>query len=388
MKGYALFDTAIGPCAVAWTEDGISHVQLPEKDAHATERMIAERSGFSRQEAPAPVQEAIMLMRRLLIRGEADLSRIPLDLDGIPQFHRKVYKAARRIPAGEIRTYGDLAREAGSPGAARAAGQAMAKNPLPLIVPCHRVLASGGKLCGFSAYGGVDVKKNLLAIEGAGPEQPVIDPERAAAFLKKKDRTMAALINAVGPLTLRPLEGRGPFESLVEAVVYQQLTGKAAATILARVKALFPEKDFPSPEDLLAISEEELRGAGLSRAKAASLKDIASKTIDGLVPAARTAARLDDEEIIRRLTAVRGVGRWTVEMYLIFVLGRPDVLPSDDYGVRKGFAHVYRRKSLPAPKDLEAFGERWRPYRTAASWYLWRALDTQGREIVMPLKTG
>jgi 3-methyladenine DNA glycosylase/8-oxoguanine DNA glycosylase len=156
--------------------------------------------------------------------------------------------------------------------------------------------------------------------------------------------------------------------------VYQQLNGTAAATILGRVKALYPGR-FPSPEQILGTPDEKLRGAGLSRAKVAAIKDISAKTITGIVPPSRTIAKMTETEIIERLTTLRGVGPWTVEMLLIFTLGRRDVLPVTDYGVRKGFALTYGWKDLPTPKELLEFGEKWRPHRSTAAWYFWRALD-------------
>jgi DNA-3-methyladenine glycosylase II len=169
--------------------------------------------------------------------------------------------------------------------------------------------------------------------------------------------------------------------SLVRAVAHQQLTGKAANTILGRVLALYPGKKFPAPEDLLKTPDRKLRAAGFSRAKVKSVKDIAAKTIAGVVPlSSRALLKLSDDAIVERLTSVRGVGRWTVEMMLIFTLGRPDVWPVDDYGVRKGLTLLYKLKSLPTPKEAVEFGERWRPHRSAAAWYLWRACDLQSRE--------
>jgi DNA-3-methyladenine glycosylase II len=167
-----------------------------------------------------------------------------------------------------------------------------------------------------------------------------------------------------------------PFDALAESIAYQQLSGKAAATIFGRVRALYPKKKWLDPELLLATPDETLRAAGLSRAKTAALKDLAAKTIDGTVPSGRALIRMTDDEIITRLTTVRGIGRWTVEMLLLFDLGRPDVWPVDDYGVRKGFAKTFGRRKLPTPKQLMKFGEKWRPYRSVAAWYFWRALDT------------
>lgn len=189
------------------------------------------------------------------------------------------------------------------------------------------------------------------------------------------DRDLARVIRKVGPCPLAPRRGVQPWQALVHSVAYQQLNGTAAETIFNRFLALFPEVKFPTPEQIVAASDDQLRSAGLSRAKTAAIKDIAAKTIAGVVLERRAIARLSDVEIIERLTTIRGVGPWTVEMLLMFTLGRPDVLPATDYGVRSGFALVYGLKELPAPKEILAHGERWRPYRTTASWYLWRAVD-------------
>ncbi len=197
----------------------------------------------------------------------------------------------------------------------------------------------------------------------------------AIRHLCRADKTLAALIRKVGPCTLKPRNRRAPYEALVHAVTHQQLNGTAAQTIFNRFLALYPGKRFPAPEDLLATPDERLRGAGLSRAKTAALKDIAAKTAAGVVPDARAIVKLTNEEILERLTSVRGVGPWTVEMLLLFTLGRLDVLPATDYGVRKGFALTYGRRDLPTPKELLAYGERWRPHRSTAAWYLWRALE-------------
>lgn len=167
---------------------------------------------------------------------------------------------------------------------------------------------------------------------------------------------------------------RDPYRALVRAVVFQQLSGKAAATIHGRVLALFADKDHPDPVDIINASDGILRGAGLSRQKIAALRDISQKRLEGVIPEARALSKLSDDEIIERLTAARGVGRWTVEMYLMFTLGRPDVLPVDDLGVRKGAEKLYARTFTP--KELAAYGERWTPHRSAAAWHLWRIADT------------
>jgi len=197
----------------------------------------------------------------------------------------------------------------------------------------------------------------------------------ALRFLRRSDPVMAQLIRQAGPFSVNPERGVGPYEALVQAVAHQQLTGKAAKTILGRFYALYGADCCPEPARLVETPDEALRGCGFSRAKAASLKDIAARTLDGTIPPRRALARMRNETIIERLVEARGVGRWTVEMFLMFTLGRPDVLPVDDYGIRLGYKIAYGKRTLPKPKSLAKFGERWAPYRTTASWYLWRAVD-------------
>jgi 3-methyladenine DNA glycosylase/8-oxoguanine DNA glycosylase len=202
------------------------------------------------------------------------------------------------------------------------------------------------------------------------------DPRTAVAHLRASDATLARLIDAVGPLRLELRRSPSLFAELARAIVYQQLHGRAAAAIHARLCALFPpSRAGLAPEDVLAASDAALRGAGLSQAKLLALRDLARHARDGELPTLAAARRLPDDALVERLTRVRGVGRWTAEMLLIFRLGRPDVLPVGDYGVRKGYAIAFRKRELPRPAELERRGERWRPYRTAASWYLWRATE-------------
>ena len=202
------------------------------------------------------------------------------------------------------------------------------------------------------------------------------DPVEAIQHLSSKDDILADAISRLGGFTLELLEMHSPFETLLRSIVFQQLSGKAAATIHRRVMALFPNTDAVHPEDLLETPDDSLRGAGMSRAKVAAVKDLASKTLDGTVPSLDELHRLENEAIIERLTAVRGIGPWTVEMLLIFRLGRADVLPITDLGIRRGFKIIYHLDDLPKPKELLAYGSRGQPYRSVASWYLWRATDT------------
>jgi DNA-3-methyladenine glycosylase II len=205
------------------------------------------------------------------------------------------------------------------------------------------------------------------------------NPDEAVRYLSSVDPAMARLIELAGPFSMQIRQLHNPFEALARNIIYQQLHGKAAAAIHERVLALFGKKRL-YPQDILEASEEELRRAGLSGAKLAALKDLAAKTLDGTIPTLAQLRRMNDEEIIERLTEVRGIGRWTVEMLLIFRLGRPDVLPVGDLAVLKGFLLVHGRKELPKPKDLLQYGERWRPFRSVASWYLWRVHE-------LPLET-
>jgi DNA-3-methyladenine glycosylase II len=200
------------------------------------------------------------------------------------------------------------------------------------------------------------------------------DPQAALKHLSEVDCTLSKLIEVAGPFNMEIRVMHSPFEALARNIVYQQLNGTAAAAIHGRVLALFDGRRL-RPKDVLEASDEDLRGAGLSRNKIMALRDLAAKTLDSTVPTLARLRRMGDEEIIERLTQVKGIGRWTVEMLLMSRLGRPDVLPVGDYGVRKGFQLVYGMEGMPTPKELARYGERWRPYRTVASWYMWRGVD-------------
>ena len=211
---------------------------------------------------------------------------------------------------------------------------------------------------------------------------PPFDHRAAMQHLAKADRRLGRLIENLSAraveFRLEIEEAQTPYESLLEAIVYQSISGKAAAKMFSRVAALGANGRCPTPEELLRVRTPTLRKIGLSFAKAAAVKDLAQKTIEGIVPGLADAQKMTDQELVDRLISVRGIGPWTVEMFLIFRLGRPDVLPIHDYGVQKGFAITYRRKAIPKPRELAAFGERWRPYRTVASWYMWRAVEHAG----------
>ena len=197
---------------------------------------------------------------------------------------------------------------------------------------------------------------------------------KAEAALAAVCPRLASAIEIIGPCTLRP--GRGaPYQALLSAIAHQQVHGVAAMAILGRVRALYPGARYPTPEELLATPDAALRSAGLSRSKVAAMKDVAARTLDGTVMDRRGMMRLSDGAIIERLVAVRGVGQWTAEMLLMFTLNRPDILPVGDFGIRHGFKMLYAKRAEPKPKWLAAYGERWAPHRTTASWYLWRYLE-------------
>jgi DNA-3-methyladenine glycosylase II len=208
------------------------------------------------------------------------------------------------------------------------------------------------------------------------------DAEEALAHLRARDAKLGALIDRVGPFALRLDKSPSPFESLLESIVFQQLHGKAAATIHGRVREYF--RGDPTPKALIDTPDEILRGCGVSGNKIKAMKDLAAKTLDGTVPSHAAIRKMPDADIVERLTEVRGIGPWTVEMLLIFRMGRPDVLPVTDYGVRKGYALTFMKipksralaaEDLPRPDVVFKRGERWKPFRSVATWYLWRACD-------------
>src|SRR5262245_26653550 len=239
------------------------------------------------------------------------------------------------------------------------------------------------------------------------------DLAAATAHLGAADQALAKLIAEMRPFDPGIDHTQSPYEALMEAIVYQSISGKAAATIFERVKALGGSNRIaepgsarhartlagseisgkvsgngrvPTPEEVLKLSKLKLRKAGLSGAKILAMRDLAQKTIAGIVPTHDEALHLSDEELVERLDSVRGIGRWTVEMFLIFRLGRPDVLPIHDLGVQKGWSVAYGKKHKPRPKELLNFGERWRPYRTVASWYMWRAFEKAGYAATNKIK--
>ncbi len=210
------------------------------------------------------------------------------------------------------------------------------------------------------------------------PSNLAFDLAEAVRHLSERDECLKQLIAETVPFAIDVADAQSPYEVLLESIAYQSISGKAAATIFGRIKALGRDRRPPTPEQMLEIPKSKLRKAGLSGAKVLAMKDLAKKAMEGVVPTFEEAQSLSDQELVQRLISVRGIGAWTVEMFLIFRLGRPDVLPIHDLGVKKGWSVAYGKKHMPKPKELLKFGERWRPYRTVASWYMWRAFERAG----------
>ncbi|HET8923266.1 MAG TPA: hypothetical protein VFN26_09760 [Candidatus Acidoferrum sp.] len=215
---------------------------------------------------------------------------------------------------------------------------------------------------------------------------PPFDLRLAMDTLAAKDPLLSPLIKETQEFRVEKGAVESPYEVLLEAITHQSISGKAAATIFGRVKALGSNGRVPTPDEMLKLRKSALRKAGLSGAKVLAMKDLARKTIEGIVPTLEQAEKLSDEELVQRLVSVRGIGAWTVEMFLIFRLGRPDVLPIHDLGVKKGWSITYGKKHMPKPKELLKFGERWRPYRTVASWYMWRAVQRAGHAAARKIR--
>lgn len=202
--------------------------------------------------------------------------------------------------------------------------------------------------------------------------------DASVAFLANHDDDWARLIAQIGPCRHDPKAAREPYEALVRAIAYQQLTAKAGDAIIGRLKALYDDREFPSPEDLIGADFDRLRTCGFSANKIATIKAIAQATIEGVVPTREIAANMDDETLIERMVTIKGVGRWTVEMLLMYSLERMDIFPVDDFGVREGYRMLKSLREQPKPKQLRELSKAWSPHRTVAAWYLWRIPRDRG----------
>jgi len=245
---------------------------------------------------------------------------------------------------------------------------------VPVIVPCHRCMGADGSLTGFSAAGGTVLKARLLHGEGY-----VRNAEYAAglAHLQKVDQKLGRVIKRVGPYLAVPDKPMPAYDTLVRAITHQQLSVKAGQTIAGRVRNLTPGPGFPTPEEVLALDPQLLRACGLSNAKTSYVHDLAARVADGRLNL-RALRKLSDDEVIKKLTEVRGIGVWSAHMHLLFHLGRLDVLPVGDLGVCAGAAKLYGLAEYATPAQLTTLAEKWRPYRSMGSWYLWQLLDAGG----------
>ena len=382
MSLYTSVRTDLGTIAIGYNERGISRVVFPSADWNDLSVGDLSRTGLKTESTPPAAIADVARGLQAHIRGDVqDFSGAPLDTEGASPFLLRVQRAAQTIPAGQTRSYGELAKFVGAPKASRAAGRAMSTNPWPIIVPCHRVLGRSG-FGDYSAGSGLHTKFRLLWREGyRGRTSNVTFDERAAVeHLRGADPHLARLIDRVGPFTMQaaapsPRGGMAPFTSLAKAIVSQQLSGKAAATIYARVARLWDGDSVDNPKAVMDAAKAELRAAGLSENKALSLRDLAKHALDGTLPSRAEMEGLSDEEIALRLVHVRGIGRWSVQMLLMFYLGRPNVLPVADLGVQKGISLAYGMRSLPSAKTMERTARAWAPFASVASWYMWRAVE-------------
>lgn len=394
-SGYAVFPTALGKCAVAWSDDAITALLLPENSDSKLKQKCREflsdyPESISPENAmPERIGKAIFQIQKYFAGEEYNFKRIKIDLTGVSPFALRVYHELQKIEAGCTISYKGLAQRCASPGASRAVGSAVACNPVPLLIPCHRVINADGRLGGFSAGGGLKLKAAMLRREGVEltATEPIrlrrppllsdIDLDSAIKHLIKADFDLGKFIKIAPRFNVNSNTFTSPFQALLETIIYQQLNGKAASTIFSRVLALFSGNNTVLPLDIIRATDEELRSAGLSGAKIAAARDLADFAVSGRLPDLKTLQCMPDKEIIATLTQIKGIGRWTVEMLLIFKLGRADVMAVDDYGLRKGLAVINGTpQTLPAPDELARRALGWRPFRSIASWYLWRASET------------
>ncbi|MDE2598458.1 MAG: methylated-DNA--[protein]-cysteine S-methyltransferase [Rhodocyclaceae bacterium] len=372
---FALGQCSLGAIIVAATDKGICHIAIND-DPEALLRELQDRFPKAELIGDDPEFDAWIAQVIGFVEAPAIGLDLPLDIRGTA-FQQRVWQALRSIPAGSIVSYTDVAAHLGLPRAVRAVAGACAANTLAVAIPCHRVLRSDGALSGYRW--GLERKQALLQREHR-PQLPEALRTPANEHLVASDPVWFGLICKVGACELRPESHsdrtkRSPYEALMRSIAYQQIHGRAADAILGRFLALFPGQAFPEPAAVLALDEAAMRACGFSAAKTSTMRGIAEAALEGIVPSRAAADQLGDEELIERLTGLRGVGRWTVEMLLMFTLLRPDVLPIDDFGVREGWKVLKGLERQPKPRELAEIGRPWAPYRSTAAWYLWRALE-------------
>jgi methylated-DNA-[protein]-cysteine S-methyltransferase len=377
---YLLLATPLGPAGLEWSEAGVTRLLFGRTPEALRERFVRRRAQESRR-PPRFVRDATSRLQAHLLGRPQDFGSIPLDFAGTSSLFVEVAAALRDTPAGATVDADALAARLSLPGGTPRLKQLLARNPLPILLPGHRILGAEGRLGAWG--GGEGVHERLLGLESTG--QPGlyaadgaalgVRVEEALAYLEGRDARLGELIRRVGPFRLALRRGHSPYEALARSIVGQQITGRAAQAILAHLASVFKTPGVPPPDRILRATDAKLRQAGLSGGKARAFRDLAAHARSGAVPSWAVLRRWPDERILSTLTEIRGIGRWTVEMVLLFRLGRPDVLPLGDYGVRKGYARALARGRMPSPRELQRRGWRWRPFRSVASWYLWRALE-------------
>lgn len=332
------------------------------------------------------------LIREQLLRwgrGEpADFSGVPVELPPGPEWLRAMLTALRRVPQGSTITYGELAAAAGYPGGARLAGQAMSRNPVPVIIPCHRVLARDRRPGGFSGGRGLSTKLRLLHLEGVLPDlrglespftslqEPGVE-EIARRHLSAVDPDLARIISKAPRWNPTPRFPGTPLAALCEAVVYQQLSGRVAESIFRKVRPLLlaENNEFAAADRIAGLDPALLRGAGLSNSKAATILALA-RSLAEPEPGSDFLEAGPWTEVRESLLAIKGIGPWTTDMFGIFHRGEPDILPLGDLGIRRAAASMRGLDRLLTPEELEQLGRRWRPFRTMAAWLLWASEGT------------
>jgi methylated-DNA-[protein]-cysteine S-methyltransferase len=377
---FALLETPFGPTGLEWSAAGVTRLVFGRTPDVLRER-LASRGAEESQRPPRFVRETMARLQAHLLGRPQDFASIPLDFAGSSPLFRQVEAALRRTPAGATVEAEALTAQLGLEGGSARLRRLLARNPIPILLPAHRILGAEGLLGAWG--GGEGVHERLLALEGTA--QPLLHAadgapvparvEEALAHLKRQDARLGELIEQVGPFRLTLRQGHSPYEALARSIVGQQITGRAAQAILARLATVFGTRGVPSPERIRTATDKKLRAAGLSGGKARAFRDLAAHALSGDVPSWAVLRRWPNERILSTLTEIHGIGQWTVEMVLLFRLGRPDVLPLGDYGVRKGYGQVFSRGRMPTARELQRRGWRWRPFRSVASWYLWRALE-------------
>ncbi len=369
----ATFATALGPVTVDASADAVARIHLHPR--HATVPTTSGRNG------PAWLAHLGERIARHLEGDIQDFSGVPLDLSATSQFSQQVYLECRRVAAGTTISYKGLAHRVGRPQGARAVARTMATNPVPIVIPCHRVVASSGALTGYSGGDGPLTKALLLAREGVLPDLTGVELLGTSVFepviyqlgltVLRQDPLFARLLEMGGEERPVPSFGHNPFASLVQAICYQQLAGAAAATIFDRVQEALGGE--PTVDRVQATSDAALAAAGLSRAKRSAVRTLARAVATGEMDLGHLSA-LPYQTLKDQLTAVRGIGPWTVEMVAIFHLGHPDVFSPGDLGLRKAISRLLGRSKLVSPEVAARVARRWRPFSTLATLALWRSL--------------